>query len=274
MKDYRVMPDEGLFEKIEHRVRLRRMTKVGCVALAAALVVGVAVWLLKPSVVNSETVASTEVAEASAEYGVRSAELAAASPELCGVPSARPTTPNIKLRTEIAQQSVTKEESPVVEVSSVVPMSTVAIEPVDPAKTVITPMVQETKTEEIPVVYAEIDVPPTIVEVEPAAKDGGSTSATPHYENLLWAPNVIVPSSDDADNRVFKVQTTSAVSHFHLIIFNRGGRQIFSTDDIDRGWDATVGGSTVPQGTYVWVARYRDSAGNLREEKGTVTVVR
>jgi gliding motility-associated-like protein len=115
---------------------------------------------------------------------------------------------------------------------------------------------------------------PVVVENTPAEKDGSQIPVTPHYDNLLWAPNVIAPAADDERNRVFKVTATSAVSHFHLIIFNRGGRQVFATDDINATWDATMGGVPLSQGTYVWVAKFRDSDGVLRQEKGTVTVIR
>lgn len=272
LKDYRVMPDEGLFGKIERRVRLRRRARVGGAALAAAVVVGVAVWLLKPTVVGPRAVASTEVAGVESTLSEATSQMA----EVATVTAVGET----RTVAVVVQQSVTKEESPAVEESPVDPMPTVAVETVEPVRTVIAPGVRETGTEaaavssEEGVQGAELADASSNSDFRAETKEGGSASVTPQHENLLWAPNVIVPSSDDVENRVFKVQATSAVSHFHLIIFNRGGRQIFSTDDIARGWDATMGGSTVPQGTYVWVARYRDSAGNLREEKGTVTVVR
>ena len=113
-----------------------------------------------------------------------------------------------------------------------------------------------------------------VVENTPVEKGGTPAPSTPHYDNLLWAPNAIAPAADVDENRVFKVTATSAVSHFHLIIFNRGGRQVFATDDINATWDATMGGVPLSQGTYVCVSKFRDSDGVLRQEKGTVTVIR
>ena len=108
----------------------------------------------------------------------------------------------------------------------------------------------------------------------PAVKSGESTPSTPHYDNVLWAPNIISPMAEEDENRVFKVKATSTVSDFHMVVYNRGGRQVFASNDINRGWDARREGSMVPQGTYIWVARFRDSSGTLRQEKGSVTVVR
>ena len=106
------------------------------------------------------------------------------------------------------------------------------------------------------------------------AKDGGAAPVQPHYDNVLWAPNIIMPMADAEENRVFKVKSTSAVSNFRMVVYSRDGRPVFSSNDIDQGWDARRDGSLVPQGTYVWIARFRDSAGSIRQEKGTVTVVR
>lgn len=122
---------------------------------------------------------------------------------------------------------------------------------------------------------------PTVAEEVPSAhpltapaNNNQEPSGSTHYENLLYAPNVIVPSGDDDRNRLFKLTSSSEVSDFHMYIFNRGGRQVFSSTDINRSWDATHDGTPLPQGAYVWVARFRDSSGNLHEEKGTVTVLR
>ena len=46
-RDYREMPDDGLFEKIERRVRLRRWARIGGVT-AAVVAVAVAVPLMLP----------------------------------------------------------------------------------------------------------------------------------------------------------------------------------------------------------------------------------
>ena len=92
------------------------------------------------------------------------------------------------------------------------------------------------------------------------AKFGGIEPEPYHEDNLLWAPNIIVPSGDKEENRVFKVKSTSAVSNFRMVVYSRDGRPVFSSNDIDQGWDARRDGSLVPQGTYVWIARFRDSA--------------
>ena len=122
------------------------------------------------------------------------------------------------------------------------------------------------------------EAPEAAANTETAAKSdtkfGGQEPEPYHEDNLLWAPNVIAPADDKVENRVFKVIATSDLQDFRMHIYNRGGRLVYSTSDINAAWDATAGGSMVPQGAYVWVATFRDSDGVSRREAGTVTVVR
>jgi len=110
--------------------------------------------------------------------------------------------------------------------------------------------------------------------VAPADKAKDPSSTIVHEDNLMWAPNVIVPNGDVDENRTFKLKFTSAVTDFRIVIFNRGGRQLYQSNDPAFEWDGTHDGTAMPQGAYVWVAKFRDSDGRAHQEKGTVTVLR
>lgn len=129
----------------------------------------------------------------------------------------------------------------------------------------------------------QTDVDALIVDDQPSAagvatatepKSDPSAPVRPHEDNVLWAPNAIAPDYDDEAVREFRLVATSDVSDFRLVIMNRGGRQVYSSGDIGQGWDGTCDGMRVPQGAYVWVARFRDTDGHQRQERGTVTVIR
>lgn len=263
LRDYREMPDEGLFGKIERRVRMRRLARIGGVVLAVVAVAGVAVALYPK---QTSTIKQQPVQLALAEPQQEELTVVTVEPQ--------PTVmePVAKVQSEVAAASVTptaevREEEVVYDCVFGNPLPAENPQRVVEDRNPVT--VSGTVPE--PVVSEET---PVVVENTPAEKDGSQIPVTPHYDNLLWAPNVIAPAADDERNRVFKVTATSEVSHFHLIIFNRGGRQVFATDDINATWDATMGGVPLSQGTYVWVAKFRDSDGVLRQEKGTVTVIR
>lgn len=264
LREYKGTPDEGLYEKIEHRLRLRRRVRTGAVAAVVAAV-AVALPLLLPSGKEAGTVAQ-ETASVEAPVMAVAEGTTATTPELMPQPA-----------TVQHEESVAQPERRTT--ADVVPA------PLPDSPTVPSQHLQEQPS--LPPTTVRLDedaLADLIMEVdegdnaaEPAtttAKSGEGTPDTPHYDNLLWAPNIIAPFAEDEANREFKVQSTSAVSDFRMVIYNRGGRQVFITNDINRAWNARSDGNPVPQGTYVWIARYRDSAGTLRQEKGTVTVVR
>ena len=260
LKDYREMPDSGLYEKIERRVRLRRMARLGGVVAAATVAVVAVVWLLPSSTAVAESASPVEVAAVEVASPTLQQETVAVNEEVIGSTEVAPVAPNVK------------EEYAVAAPVAVMPTTVAAVEPVAPAAPVAVAPIAV--ADEVVLTSVEESQPSQVADTVHPAKVGGTEPEAVHYDNVLWAPNVVLPMSDVAENRVFKVQSTSAVSDFRLLIYNRGGRQVFVSSDINRGWDATYNGVTVPQGTYVWVARFRDSDGKLRQEKGTVTVVR
>lgn len=271
LRDYQMRPDEGLFENIERRLLRRRWLRRGGMLLGVAVVVAGAVWLLHspsaPEAVTPQPEAVTVAAAPEVEMPQQDLPTAAVSQEQ-PVASHTPAA-----AVPPAGQTVAK-------VRENEPAATVATTVAAPAPAVAAPREMPAARPSAPVaepVVADQPVAETETEASDIAapvKSGSTAPSGTHYENLMYAPNVIVPSDEDDRNRIFKLSTSSAVSDFHLYIFNRGGRQVFSSADINRAWDATHDGTPLPQGTYVWVARFRDSSGNLREEKGTVTVLR
>lgn len=261
------MPDEGLFGKIERRVRMRRLARIGGVVLAVVAVAGVAVAGVAVALYPRQQ-AAVELQPVQVALAVPRQEVSAVMPTEKQQSAVEPV---VKERGE-AETAVV---SPTAEVREEIVLSDCVFG--EPLPEEGTQIVTENK---VPVSVPEVKPEPVaseeapVVENTPVEKGGTPAPSTPHYDNLLWAPNAIAPAADVDENRVFKVTATSVVSHFHLIIFNRGGRQVFATDDINATWDATMGGVPLSQGTYVWVAKFRDSDGVLRQEKGTVTVIR
>ena len=276
LKNYNVMPDSGLYEKIEHRVRHRRAMRWGGVALAAALV-GVGVWFLSTNnttVSNVPTLQSAEVADFQALQLTVATEAPAATSTTTQAAAATTAT-SLPSRAEFERgRAVAGDRSSLPaamsEGTSFVAQREQPVLPssqVNPVATAIDDLILEPAT-----VATVADVTPSTASPQPKA---GTVPGPVTVENLLWAPNAIILSDDvDAENRVFKLVTNSTVSDFHLLIFNRAGRQVFSSNDINHAWDGRRNGSWVPQGAYMWVARFRDSEGRLHTEKGTVTVIR
>lgn len=276
LKDYRETPDEGLFEKIERRLAVRRAARIGGtvlagVAVAAVVFAVVSVLALQDkregdrqqlaAVETQETVVVAENNVVTATEVV--AENAQERPVRTTVVMPIDTTPEVAEATMPEERSAdswlsTGElEEMIRQIESTLPKE----KPVTQTEVAASPVDRQAKTTE-----------PT-PEVQPA-KTAKSGQPVPHYDNIIWAPNIIVPGGDVEENRTFSIKATSELTNFNLQIFNRGGHRIYNTTDPAFRWNATYNGSPVPQGAYVWVATFRDTEGNPRVEKGSVVVVR
>lgn len=125
--------------------------------------------------------------------------------------------------------------------------------------------------------------------------DACGMTATAEYQTgelgiaCLRFPRIIfLKDTARVENRVFGAinkcgADSSAVTNFELHIFNRWGKEVFSTTDIEEKWDATLPDSsgkpitpnqdsTYPPEVYVWYVRYSVGAFCKYEGKGDVTV--
>jgi gliding motility-associated-like protein len=94
--------------------------------------------------------------------------------------------------------------------------------------------------------------------------------AKTHY---LWAPNAIYVYDPDPRISQFRVYIDNPVE-FELQIYNRWGECIYTANNQEKAWNGTHKGEIVPQGSYVWVAKYR-YAGKRNEvitDKGTFSL--
>lgn len=270
LKDYRMQPDEGLFDKVAHRLVVRRAVRTAAVVGAVAVVGVVAVWLAVPTAKHATAEAqplaveqrdAAMVATVDRQQDDLVAMNAVAAPQ--AAVAAAPRQDAAAGQKEPVLPADRREPSVAAKVSALPGVGM----PVAPAGQPTLPAAK--------VVAADTPMADLILETfDTTPQTKNPEVQTPHQEKLLLAPTVIVPAADDEVNRTFGVLAAETVSDFRLALYNRGGRQVYSTDNIAFRWDATFDGQPVPQGAYVWVAQFRDSEGNPHRERGTVVVVR
>ena len=105
----------------------------------------------------------------------------------------------------------------------------------------------------------------------------GCTSDTAFYVPVgifaVWFPNAFTPKLET--NNLFKPFTANALEDYELHIYDRAGSLVFSTKDIEEGWDGTFKGHDCKSGAYVYIATYRrQGVERLMSQKGTVTLLR
>lgn len=86
----------------------------------------------------------------------------------------------------------------------------------------------------------------------------------------VYAPNVFTPG--EGANRRFRIAGIG-LQEPELTIYNREGLLVFSTADLEQGWDGTHSGTPCPQGAYVWHLHYLGIDG-WHTAVGTVTLLR
>ncbi len=111
-------------------------------------------------------------------------------------------------------------------------------------------------------------------------KSGSSTCLDTAYHtlyvrhNMLYVPNAFSPG--EAENNRFRA-FGSGIDSFEMYIYNRGGNLLFSTSQMEEGWDGCdLNGKPCQQGVYVYVIKYTDQTmpRQKKTEKGSVLLLR
>lgn len=93
-----------------------------------------------------------------------------------------------------------------------------------------------------------------------------------YQESQVFIPNAFKPSGI---NNVFKPVTTYvSISDYEFNIFNRWSDLVFSTTDVEEGWDGSHKGKKSESGVYVYLLRFKTARGEHIEKKGYVTLIR
>ena len=92
---------------------------------------------------------------------------------------------------------------------------------------------------------------------------------TVNVVNNLDATTLFSPNGDGM-NDTWVVNKPELVRGCQLIIVNRNGTEVFSTNNYNNDWDATINGSQLPEGTYYYVFDCPDG----RTMNGPITVLR
>jgi gliding motility-associated-like protein len=91
-------------------------------------------------------------------------------------------------------------------------------------------------------------------------------------ELLLWVPNAFTPYNPDGHNDKFLPEYRRDVNFtFQMLIFNKWGEQIFSTNDINEGWDGTYKGVLCTQDLYTWIITFSTPANYKFLQKSPLT---
>ena len=92
----------------------------------------------------------------------------------------------------------------------------------------------------------------------------------------VYIPTAYTPNNDGL-NDVFMPIYNCKILDFELLIYNRYGELIYTSENHQQGWDGTYNGTKAPQGVYAWILKYEALIQNAPKEfqkTGTVTLIR
>jgi len=91
-------------------------------------------------------------------------------------------------------------------------------------------------------------------------------------DGTFYIPNAFSPNGDGF-NDIFKAYGMN-VLEFEMFIYDRWGKMLFVTKDINEGWNGKYNNELLPTGTYVYVIFYTDAVGIKKSVSGSVTLIR
>jgi gliding motility-associated-like protein len=114
------------------------------------------------------------------------------------------------------------------------------------------------------------------VKVSSAAGCFDTASVHVHFYNVepdLFVPNAFSPNGDGL-NDVFRPVAIGMKKLNYFMVYNRWGQLVFSTTELNKGWDGSFKGKPQDAAGYVWMVQGVTYTGKLITKKGTMVLVR
>lgn len=110
---------------------------------------------------------------------------------------------------------------------------------------------------------------------EMSSSSNNSTTPAPEIQNrsLFSIPNAFTPNGDGL-NDVFRPITSADIMQYQLDIFSMNGQHLFSSKNIEYGWNGEFQGGLMDNGSYVYIIKYKDENGKEHIDKGQLLLIR
>ncbi|MCB0801900.1 MAG: gliding motility-associated C-terminal domain-containing protein, partial [Flavobacteriales bacterium] len=90
----------------------------------------------------------------------------------------------------------------------------------------------------------------------------------------IYLPNVITPNNDGLNDEFIPVYQCE-IAEYELLIFNRWGNLLFTSTNVDLGWDGRFQGENASLGSYVYTIKFKvESENKYRRYLGSFTILK
>lgn len=93
-------------------------------------------------------------------------------------------------------------------------------------------------------------------------------------ESVVEIPNAFSPGNGTSTNDELRAIVKGSAILISFEVFNRWGQVVFSTTDINKGWNGQFNGKPQPLGSYVYAIKAKTSTGKVVTKQGNVTLIR
>ena len=104
------------------------------------------------------------------------------------------------------------------------------------------------------------------------SKDSVLITVVSHTELLV--PTGFSPNGDGTNDEFKILRSLNIEKITEFAVFDRWGEKVFSTDNINVGWDGTRNGAPSPLGVYAWMVVAQTKDGQQVVKRGNVTLIR
>jgi len=103
--------------------------------------------------------------------------------------------------------------------------------------------------------------------------DTSSIRVTVFKGSAIYVPTGFTPNNDGR-NDILKPTYFGIKSLSYFTIYNRWGQKVFSTNNMNTGWNGSLDGPNSDTGSFVWILRATDLIGKIYNLKGVFTLLR
>lgn len=103
--------------------------------------------------------------------------------------------------------------------------------------------------------------------------DTSSVNISAFNGSAIYVPTAFTPNGDGL-NDILKPYYVAIKSLSYFTIYNRWGQQVFSTADMNKGWNGVSKGNVESGGAYVWVLKAVDVIGKIYNLRGSFILLK
>lgn len=103
--------------------------------------------------------------------------------------------------------------------------------------------------------------------------DTASVKITVFKGSAVYVPNAFTPNGDGL-NDIIKPTLIGIKSLSYFTIYDRWGQKVFTTNEMNKGWDGYSRNAEITTGTYAWILQAVDVVGKVYKMKGKVVLIK